>query len=589
MERRWRIRPHDEARIAALERAAGVSPVVAKLLLARGIGDPEQAHSFLDAKLTGLRDPELLPGLTASADRVHAAVQQGRRIVIYGDYDADGMTATGLLFCCLRLLGANVGCYVPNRLEEGYGLSDEALQKLAARGASMVISVDCGIGSVAEAETARQLDIELIVTDHHELSGGDALPAAAGIVHPRLPGSSYPFGGLCGAGVAFKLAWALCQRASEAKRVKPAMRDFLLAAVGLAAIGTVADVVPLLDENRILVRHGLVSLRERPQLGIAALLRVTKLDQKPQLSAEDIAFMLAPRLNAAGRLGQAALGVELITTESPTRAASLAEYIHELNGSRETLERSVYLAAHKQLKEQFDAEAEPALVLAGVGWHLGVIGIVAGRLAEKYHRPVVIISWDQVGAKPGIGSARSVARLNLHQALAACERHLVSHGGHAAAAGLKIEESKLEAFRADFCEHVAAQMSHEDRVAEVQIDAEATLGQLTLKTVEQMEQLAPFGNANPRPVLCASGVTLADPPRRIGSGERHLSVRVRQHGVTVRGVAFGQGEAADELAGMTAPLDLAFRPVINDFNGRRSVEMHLVDWRSSTLPALAGR
>jgi single-stranded-DNA-specific exonuclease len=283
------------------------------------------------------------------------------------------------------------------------------------------------------------------------------------------------------------------------------------------------------------------------------------------------------------------LGVELITTESPTRAASLAEYIHELNGSRETLERSVYLAAHKQLKEQFDAEAEPALVLAGVGWHLGVIGIVAGRLAEKYHRPVVIISWDQVGAKPGIGSARSVARLNLHQALAACERHLVSHGGHAAAAGLKIEESKLEAFRADFCEHVAAQMSHEDRVAEVQIDAEATLGQLTLKTVEQMEQLAPFGNANPRPVLCASGVTLADPPRRIGSGERHLSVRVRQHGVTVRGVAFGQGEAADELAGMTAPLDLAFRPVINDFNGRRSVEMHLVDWRSSTLPALAGR
>lgn len=589
MERRWRIRPHDEARIAVLERAAGVSPVVARLLLARGIGDPEQAHSFLDAKLTGLRDPELLPGLTAAADRVHAAVQQGRRIVIYGDYDADGMTATGLLFCCLRLLGANVGCYVPNRLEEGYGLSDEALQKLAARGASMVISVDCGIGSVAEAETARQLDIELIVTDHHELSSGDVLPAAAGIVHPRLPGSSYPFGGLCGAGVAFKLAWALCQRASEAKRVKPAMRDFLLAAVGLAAIGTVADVVPLLDENRILVRHGLVSLRERPQLGIAALLRVTKLDQKPQLSAEDIAFMLAPRLNAAGRLGQAALGVELITTESPTRAASLAEYIHELNGSRETLERSVYLAAHKQLKEQFDAEAEPALVLAGVGWHLGVIGIVAGRLAEKYHRPVVIISWDQVGAKPGIGSARSVARLNLHQALAACERHLVSHGGHAAAAGLKIEESRLEAFRADFCEHVAAQMSHEDRVAEVQIDAEATLGQLTLKTVEQMEQLAPFGNANPRPVLCASGVTLADPPRRIGSGERHLSVRVRQHGVTVRGVAFGQGEAADELAGMTAPLDLAFRPVINDFNGRRSVEMHLVDWRSSTLPALAGR
>jgi single-stranded-DNA-specific exonuclease len=589
MERRWRIRPHDEVRIAALERAAGVSPVVAKLLLARGIGDPQQASSFLDAKLTGLRDPELLPGLTAAADRVHAAVQQGRRIIIYGDYDADGMTATGLLFCCLRLLGANVGYYVPNRLEEGYGLNTDALQKLAVRGASMVISVDCGIGSVAEAAAARELNLELIVTDHHELGDGDLLPAAAGIVHPRLPGSAYPFGGLCGAGVAFKLAWALCQRASEAKRVKPAMRDFLLAAVGLAAVGTVADVVPLLDENRILVRHGLVSLRERPLPGIAALLRVTGLDQKPHLSAEDIAFMLAPRLNAAGRLGQAQLGVELITTESPTRAASLADYIHELNGSRETLERSVLLAANKQIKEHFDPEADPALVLAGVAWHPGVIGIVAGRLAEKYHRPVVIISWDQVGAKPGIGSARTAGRLNLHRALAACGRHLLSHGGHAAAAGLRIEEAKLEAFRADFCEHVAGEVSQEERIAEVHIDAEATLSQLTLKTVEQMEKLAPFGNANPRPVLCASGVTLADAPRRMGNGERHLSVRVRQHGVTVRGVAFGQGEAADDLARLQTPLDLAFRPVINDFNGRRSVEMHLVDWRSSKIPALAGR
>ncbi len=588
MERRWRICPHDEARIAALERAARVSPVVAKLLLARGICDSQQAGIFLDAPLKGLREPDLLPGLTAAVDRVHAAIQQGRRIVIYGDYDADGMTATGLLVCGLRLLGANVGYHVPNRLEEGYGLNAEALRKLAAHGASMVISVDCGIGSVAEAETARELGLELIITDHHELAGGERLPAAAGIVHPRLPGSAYPFGGLCGAGVAFKLAWALCQRASEAKRVKPAMRDFLLAAVGLAAVGTVADVVPLLDENRILVRHGLVSLRERPLPGMEALLHVTGLDRKPQLSAEDIAFMLAPRLNAAGRLGQAQLGVELITTQSPERAVSLAEYIHELNNSRDTLERSVYLAAHKQLKEQFDPQAESALVLAGVNWHPGVIGIVAGRLAEKYHRPVVMISWDQLGTKPGIGSARSVAKLNLHEALAACSQHLLSHGGHAAAAGLKIEEAKLDAFRADFCEYVAGELSHEDRVAEVRIDAEATLSQLTLKTVEQIEQLAPFGNGNPRPILCASGVTLADSPRRMGSGERHLAVRVRQHGVTVRGVAFGQGEAADELASLAAPLDLAFRPVINDFNGRRSVEMHLVDWRVSKIPVLVG-
>jgi single-stranded-DNA-specific exonuclease len=577
--KRWRFRPHDAARIAFLERSAAVSPVVAQLLLGRGIADPAQARVFIESKLSGLREPELLPGLTDAADRIHAAVQQGRRIVIYGDYDADGMTATGILHSCLRLLGASVGYYVPNRLEEGYGLNCEAVQKLARQGASLVVSVDCGIGSVAEAETARSLGLELIITDHHQL--GDRLPSAAAIVHPRLPGSMYPFDGLCGAGVAFKLAWALCQRASQAKRVSPAMREFLLSAVGLAALGTVADVVPLLDENRILVRHGLVSLRERPPTGIAALLKVTGLDQQPRLGGEDVSFTLAPHLNAAGRLGQAQLGVELLTTESPDRAQSLAEYIHELNGSRDSLERSVYLAAHKQAKEQFDLDADPALVLDGVGWHPGVIGIVAGRLAEKYHRPVVIISWDQVGVRPGSGSARSVGCVDLHQALAACSEHLVSHGGHAMAAGLKIQEARLDAFRAAFCEYVASEMSPDDRVPEIHIDAEALLSQLTLSTLDQIEQLAPFGNGNPRPILCASGVTLSEPPRRMGSNERHLSVRVCQHGAKLRAVAFGQGEAADELAHLDRPLDIAFRPVINEFNGCRRVEMHLVDWRLS--------
>jgi single-stranded-DNA-specific exonuclease len=367
------------------------------------------------------------------------------------------------------------------------------------------------------------------------------------------------------------------------------MREFLLSAVGLAAIGTVADVVPLVDENRILVRHGLVSLRERPVPGIAALLKITGLDRKPQLGGEDIGFTLAPRLNAAGRLGQAQLGVELVTTQSPERAASLAEYIHQLNGSRDTLERSVYLAANKQAKEQFDPARDPALVLGGVDWHAGVIGIVAGRIAEKYHRPVVIISWNALGTKPGVGSARSAGGLNLHEALTSCSDHLVSYGGHAQAAGLNVEESKLEAFRAGFCEYVASEMSEQDRVPEIHIDAEATLGQMTLDTLRQIEQLAPFGNGNPRPVLCASGVNLAGPPRRMGGGDRHLSLRVRQHGRTLRAVAFGQGEAADELAQVDGALDIAYRPVINEFNGRRSVEMHLVDWRISEIPAMTGR
>src|SRR5688500_2370790 len=327
--KRWRLAPHDAARIARLEQLAGVPPIVAQLLLGRGVYDPEAARTFLDARLTGLRDPDELPGVPAAADLVHSAVRERRKIVIYGDYDADGMTGTAILLSCLKLLGAEVTYYVPNRLEEGYGLSCDALRTLAERGAKLVISVDCGIGSVQPAQTARELGLSLIVTDHHEF--GHELPDADAIVHPRLPGTSYPFGGLCGAGVALKLAWAICQRASQAKRVTEPLRNFLLSAVGLAAIGTVADVVPLLDENRILVRHGLNSLKAMPPLGLAALLDVMQRHEDAKLDSEELAFQIAPRLNAAGRFGQAQLAVELLTTDSPDRAHQLAEYIHELN------------------------------------------------------------------------------------------------------------------------------------------------------------------------------------------------------------------------------------------------------------------
>ncbi len=407
MAKRWRIRPHDPARIAALQREANVSPVVAQLLIARSICDPRQVHEFLNPKLNGLRDPDLLPGVPDAAERLMRAIRSERPIVVYGDYDADGITGTALLVECLTLLGAKVSYYVPHRIDEGYGLNDEALKTLADRGASVVVTVDCGIASVSEAETAQSLGLELIVTDHHEFA--DRLPASAAIVHPRLPGTAYPFAGLSGSGVAFKLAWAVCQRANESKKVSPRMRDFLVKAVGLAAIGTVADVVPLLDENRILVRHGLASLTQDVGLGLQRLMKLTGLDGKSCLECEDIGFTLAPRLNAAGRLGQAQLAVELLTTTSTERAAALAEYLHELNSSRESLERSVYLAAAKMAQDQFDPENDAALVLAGRDWHPGVIGIVAGRLAEKYHRPVVMIALDGLGVKAGIGSVSGVA------------------------------------------------------------------------------------------------------------------------------------------------------------------------------------
>jgi single-stranded-DNA-specific exonuclease len=286
-------------------------------------------------------------------------------------------------------------------------------------------------------------------------------------------------------------------------------------------------------------------------------------------------------LNAAGRLGQAQLGVELLTTQIPERASSLAEYLHELNKSRDSLERSIYLGAGKQIREQFNADADPAFVLASRGWHPGVIGIVAGRLAEKYHRPVVLIALDELGLKPGIGSARSVPGFDLHAAFMACCEHLVAHGGHAAAAGLKIEEQRIEDFRIDFCRHAAEALSSAERMAELWIDGEVILSSLTPTVVAQIERLAPFGHGNSRPILCASNVLLIDAPKRVGNSGQHLQMRFEQHGVRMRAVAFGGGEWQDELAAVDGPLNVAFRPTINEFGGRRTVEMHIADWQAS--------
>ncbi|MFP6668714.1 MAG: single-stranded-DNA-specific exonuclease RecJ [Pirellulales bacterium] len=576
MPKTWRIAPHDAAELESLCRAVGVPSLVAQMLIRRGITDASRAASFLNPKLTDLRDPVMLPGVNDAVEIISADIAAKRRIVIYGDYDADGMSGTSILIHCLRLLGANVGYYVPNRLDEGYGLNDKAIDKLAAAGAELLITVDCGVANIDEIAHARRIGLRVIVTDHHTTA--DRLPEAEAIVHPKLPGCQYPFTGLCGAGVAFKLAWALCQRASNAKHVSPPMREFLLQAVGLAAIGTVADVVPLVDENRVLVHHGLISLRHRPVLGMRLLMQRTKLDQKPYLSSEDIGFTIAPRMNAAGRLGQAALAVELLTTADQQRADALAVYIDELNKTRDRLERSVYLAANRQALEAVEA-GETALVLAGHGWHAGVIGIVAGRLAEKYHRPTLLAALDEAGVKPGLGSARSVPGFDLVEALKSCQQHLVTYGGHAAAAGFRVAENKVDALRADFCELAAELIPESQRAAELHIDGEIPFSGLTLKAIEQLERLAPFGQGNPRPLLCSTDVQLGAAPRTMGGGDRHLSLQLEQHGVRYRAVAFGKGERCDELSAAVGPLSFAFRPVINAFRGQRKVELHVEDWQ----------
>jgi len=576
MSKRWRIANCDPQSVATLQKAAGIPAVVAQLLLSRGIQDPDEARQFLDPKLNGLRDPAELPGATQAAELIFAAVQEGKKITIYGDYDADGMTSTAILLRCLRLLGANVNFYVPHRMDEGYSLNANALRSLAEQGTDVVVTVDCGVASVAEAAVAKELGLTLVITDHHQLA--DTLPMAAVIVHPGLPDSDYPFAGLCGAAVAFKLAWAICQCASDGKKVTERLRTFLLQAVGLAAIGTVCDVVPLLDENRILVRYGLDTLKAKPTVGLAALMRATKLDEKKRLEGEDIGFTIGPRLNAAGRMGQAEIAIELLTTESEQRADTIAKYLDELNLQRQSLERSITRAATTQIKATDDFENAPAFVLTDHDWHAGVIGIVAGRLSDKYNRPVVVIAADPLGVKPGIGSARSVPGFNLHEAFAKCTHLLESHGGHAAAAGLKIKAQHVDAFREAFCQVAAEQIPQADRTVELLIDGEASLQMLTRQTVEQIESLAPFGHGNTRPILCASEVRLSGVPKRMGATGRHLSMTFDQHGVKMRAVAFGGGDWEEELIKIKGPFSIAFRPVINNWRGRVSVEIHLDDW-----------
>lgn len=580
MGKRWKIQPHDAACVAELERCVGVPAVVAQLLASRGIRHAAAARQFLKAPATDLYDPDLLPGVPEATRRILEALRVGRRITIYGDYDADGMSATAILLRCLRLVGASVDAYVPNRLDDGYGLNHEALELIARRGTQLVITVDCGIASIDEARAARRLGLELIITDHHEPHA--VLPDADVLVHPRLPGGQYPFGALCGAGVAFKLAWSLCRAVAGRERVEGALRAFLIQSLGLAAIGTIADVVPLLDENRLLVRHGLAALCDRPTPGVAALFQITRLAKQRDVSSEDIAFVVAPRLNAAGRMGEAMLGVELLATDDPERARLLAEHLNNQNEKRDSVERGIYQMALARLKELGDPHAAPALVIDGEGWHPGVIGLVAGRLAEKYHRPTIVISIDPNGLRPAIGSARAACGLELHKALAQCERWLLAHGGHAAAAGLKIDPRSIPAFRQAFCDIAAAWIAPEDRVSELRIDAEAPLCQLSEQTVQQIEQLAPFGEGNPRPVLCTIDVHLNSSPKLLGSSGRHFAVELRQHQQAVRAVAFSQPHWVELLMRQQGPIDVAYSPVLNRFAGKCSVEMQLIDWRPSS-------
>jgi single-stranded-DNA-specific exonuclease len=577
MAKRWRMRPYDAEKIAFLEKSTGLPPVVAQLLSCRGVNRPEEAKTFLEPKLSGLRPPEELPGCRKAAECILQAIRNGEKIVVYGDYDVDGMTGTAILRQTIRHFGGDVSYYVPHRIEEGYGLNEQALKTLAEQETRLLVTVDCGITSHRETRLAQQLGMRVVVTDHHTPT--ETLPEAEAIAHPQL--DDYPFPGLSGSTVAFKVAWALCTLACGEKKVPPAVRGLLIQLVGLAAMGTIADVVPLIDENRVLVRYGLEqSLPNYPTLGLRELMKTIGLDGE-KISCDKIGFNLAPRLNAAGRLGQAQLAVELMVTDRKERATELAQYIEGLNNTRKTLERSILLSASRQAKEQFAPEEDAALVLADPEWHPGVIGIVAGRLSEKYHRPVILIAQDKMGAKPGTGSARSVPGFHLFEALNACSEHLVRFGGHAAAAGLGIDDAQIPAFREAFREYAATHLREDQSTPELWIDAEFPFSAFTHKTVGQIESLRPFGCENTKPILCSSGVQLVEPPRTMGKTEQHLSLKLEQFGKRFRAVAFNATDWIDPLSQREGPIDVAFHIGINTFRGRNSIELQLLDWRPS--------
>jgi single-stranded-DNA-specific exonuclease len=529
-----------------------------------------EADTFLAPQLKDLHPPELLPGTAPAAALITEAVRAKEKIVIYGDYDVDGTCGVAVLWHVLQRAGADVSFYVPHRIEEGYGLNLEAVMRLVAEGARMIISVDCGITAVEEVDALHEAGVKVIITDHH--TAHDAIPSADAVVHPAM-GSSYPNPDLCGAGVAFKLAWAIAQQLSSAERVTAEFRSLLMDLLPLAALGTIADVVPLRGENRIIARHGLQLLPTSSLPGVHALIASAGLTGG-NISGYDVGFKLAPRMNAAGRMGHARLAVELLTRATEDRANEIALYLEEHNRSRRAAERKILKEARETIERQnLAGDARRALVVAGEGWHAGVIGIVASRIAEQYHRPAVLIALSN---GQGQGSARSIRHFDLADALAACGEHLLSYGGHAMAAGLRIAADSIEPFTDAFVEVANNRLTADDLLPKLRLDAEVPLSAMTMPTAEAIVGLGPFGVGNPKPKLATGWVDLAAEPRCVGQHQDHLQASFSQGGTRMKAIGFGLGGLIEDLK-QYRKCRIAFEPIINEFNGRRSVEMQMLD------------
>jgi len=572
-KKKWIIHPPD-GRSAALAKSLKVSPLLAQVLINRAITDSQAGVLFLRPKLTELINPQEMPGIESAVRRLKQAIQNGEKITIYGDYDVDGITGVAILFSVLTLLGANVDYYIPHRIEEGYGLKAEAVRQLSKAGSKLLVTVDCGIAAASSAFLAEQLGVELIITDHHQAEA--ELPKAVAIVHPALA-KSYPNQDSSGSMVAFKLAWAIANEFSplSAGKLEPRLREFMLNATSLAAVGTIADVVELRGENRVLTSYGLKALPECELPGIQALIETAGLTGRG-LDSFDIGFRLGPMLNAAGRMGHARLAVELLTNNSHSRSMQIAEYLKQQNSQRQRYERKIFEQACEMIAEYgLNSPDRRSIVLANGNWHSGVLGIVASRIAETFYRPTIMINApDKIGTAQGSG--RSIPGFCLLSAIRACARHLISFGGHKMAAGVTIETEKIDQFAAEFEAYAKQNLNQDDVVAKLHIDALAGLGEFGKDLVSQLQMLGPFGPGNPEPIFATRGVRLACPPRRVGAQSDHLQLVITDYTNSVRCIGFGMGKLEKKLLEQEF-FNIAYQPQINTYNGLSNVEFVVAD------------
>jgi single-stranded-DNA-specific exonuclease len=563
----WNTHGCDEDCAQTLVRELKVSPVIARLLAIRGLGDVDEASRFLNPSIDHLLDPMRLADMGAAVDRLMRAIEQRERIAVHGDYDVDGITSTVILRRALELLGADVVHFIPERLRDGYGLQPAALDRLHAEGVRVVVSVDCGIRAADAARRARALGLDLIITDHHEPDS--ELPQCCAVVNPKRHDCTYPDKHLAGVGVALKLVHALCQRTGHT--------NWLPAFVKIAAIGTLADVVPLVGENRVIAKLGLQMLSKGPhKVGLRALLDVAGLTGKT-IDSYHIAFMVAPRVNAAGRMSTPDIATRLLLAADEAmaeEARGLAEQLETENTRRRQEEQDIVAKARKVIETDPDVGSRSVLVVAGESWHRGVIGIVASKIVDAFYRPTIVLSIEDGIAH---GSCRSIPGFDILGALESCAPMLLRFGGHKQAAGLQLDAARIKEFRQAVNEWGDARLQPDDLRPRLWLDGPLTFGNISSQVVSELNTLAPFGPGNAKPIFHTTGVQVVDGPRILK--DRHLKASFRQDGRTFRAIHWNAAEREAALTGQKAGVELAFSLEQNEYQGTTYLELRVEDFR----------